>query len=217
MRIILLGPPGAGKGTQAAFLCQHFNIPQISTGDMLRQAVSLGTDLGQQAQSYMQQGQLVPDALMIDLIKERIAQKDCINGFLLDGFPRTLPQAEALQQANVAITEVIEIDVPDAEIIQRAVSRLIHPGSGRVYNVLTNPPKHPGVDDITGEPLIQRADDNEQTVRKRLEVYHQQTLPLTTYYAKLAATSAPNVPKFSRINGVGTLEAVNQRLLNALK
>ena len=217
MRTILLGPPGAGKGTQAAFLCQHFNIPQIATGDMLRQAVAAGTELGKKAQSYMQQGQLVPDDLMIDLIKHRIAQSDCQSGFLLDGFPRTLPQAEALQQANIGISDVLEINVPDAELIQRAAGRLIHPASGRVYNIFSNPPKNPGVDDVTGEPLIQRDDDKEETMRKRLVVYHQQTQPLTAFYAALAQKGGDQSPKFAQINGVGALAEVQNRLLSALK
>jgi adenylate kinase len=215
LRIILLGAPGAGKGTQAAFICQHFNIPQISTGDMLRQAVAASTELGKQAQYYMQQGQLVPDTLMINLIEARIAQTDCINGFLLDGFPRTLMQAEALHQANVMITHVIEITVPDEELIRRAIGRLVHPTSGRVYHTIFNPPKQAGVDDITGEPLIQREDDKEETVRKRLEVYRQQTKPLTSYYA--TQQHDPSAPHFAKIDGVGSLNTVQQRILEALK
>lgn len=217
MRIILLGPPGAGKGTQAAFLCQHFGIPQIATGDMLRQAVAAGTELGKKAQSYMQQGQLVPDEVVIGLIKDRIAQTDCAKGFLLDGFPRTLPQAEALQQANIGITHVLEMDVPDETLIERAIGRLVHPASGRVYHIKFNPPKHPGVDDVTGEPLIQREDDKEETMRKRLVVYHQQTQPLTTFYSALAQRGGDHAPHFAEIDGVGTLTEVQSRLLVALK
>lgn len=217
LQIILLGPPGAGKGTQAAFICEHFDIPQISTGDMLRQAVAAGTQLGKQAQQYMQQGQLVPDELMINLIKERISQDDCKNGFLLDGFPRTLPQAEALREARVSISHVIEIIVPDEEIIRRAAGRLTHPGSGRVYNLISNPPKQPGIDDITGEPLIQREDDKEETVRKRLAVYHSQTAPLTAYYASWRKNDVDDAPTFAKIDGVGTLEDVRKKILHVLQ
>lgn len=217
LQIILLGPPGAGKGTQAAFICEHFGIPQISTGDMLRQAVAVATDLGKQAQQYMQQGQLVPDELMINLIKERIAQPDCTNGFLLDGFPRTLPQADALRQANVLISYVIEIIVEDEEIIRRATGRLTHPASGRVYNLVSNPPKNAGVDDITGEPLVQREDDKEETVKKRLSVYHLQTAPLTAYYESWKNNNESDAPVFAKINGIGTLEDVRKRILSVFE
>lgn len=216
MKLILLGPPGAGKGTQAAFLCQHFSIPQIATGDMLRQAVAAGTELGKKAQHFMQQGQLVPDEVMINLIKHRIAQDDCQKGFLLDGFPRTLAQAAALQEAKIGISDVLEIVVPDEVLVQRAVGRLIHPASGRVYHVVFNPPRHAGVDDVTGEPLIHRDDDNEETIRKRLQVYHQQTAPLTAFYQHASEEKNDHALHFSRIDGVGTLDEVQQRLLLAL-
>jgi adenylate kinase len=215
--IILLGPPGAGKGTQAAFICKHFAIPQISTGDMLRQAVGAQSTLGKQAEQYMQQGQLVPDQLMIDLIKERIVQADCANGFLLDGFPRTLPQADALRNAHVLISYVIEMVVPDEEIIQRVTSRLIHPASGRVYNTLYNPPKQSGIDDVSGEPLIQREDDKEETIKKRLSVYHLQTKPLIAYYESWKKENDHNAPQFAKIDGVGSLEDVCKRILNVLE
>lgn len=215
LHIILFGPPGAGKGTQAAFICKEFNIPQISTGDMLRQAVKEGTELGKKAQDFMQQGQLVPDQLMIDLIKERVKQPDCVNGFLLDGFPRTIPQADALQQSQVHMTHVLKLIVPDEEIIQRVVGRLVHPDSGRVYNLFTHPPKEAGIDDVTGEPLVQREDDKEETIRKRLTVYHQQTEPLSSYYQELEKQSA-NAPRYSEINGLGTVQDVCQKILNAL-
>lgn len=217
INIILLGPPGAGKGTQAAFICKHFTIPQISTGDMLRQAVAAQTTLGKQAQEYMQKGQLVPDQLMIDLIKERIVQPDCVNGFLLDGFPRTLPQADALRQANVKISQVIEMDVPDEEIIRRVTSRMIHPASGRVYNILTNPPKQSGIDDVTGEPLIQREDDKEETIKNRLSVYHTQTKPLVAYYESWEKENDPSAAQFAKVDGIGSLEDVCNRILKVLE
>jgi len=215
MRVILLGAPGAGKGTQAGFICKQLNIPQISTGDMLRAAVKAGSELGKQAKSAMDSGGLVSDELIINLVKERIAQSDCANGFLFDGFPRTLVQAEALIEANVTIDQVIEIDVADEEIVSRIAGRRVHPASGRIYHVTHNPPKQAGIDDATGEPLIQRDDDKEETVRKRLAVYHQQTKPLIAFYQNLAAKNA--APKYSRINGSGSLAEITTRLLELLR
>ncbi len=215
LKIILLGPPGAGKGTQAAFICERFHIPQISTGDMLRQAVSNGTPLGKRAQEYMQQGQLVPDEVVIGLINERIQMPDCANGFLLDGFPRTIAQADALQHSSVGITHVLKLLVPDKEIIERVIGRLVHPASGRVYNLFTHPPKQAGVDDVTGEPLIQREDDKEETIRKRLTVYHEQTAPLAKYYQDLQTQDA-SAPRYTEIDGLGNIDVVCQKILNAL-
>ncbi|RMD71661.1 MAG: adenylate kinase [Gammaproteobacteria bacterium] len=217
MRIILLGPPGAGKGTQAKFIQEAFGIPHISTGDMLRAAVQQGTPLGKMAKEYMDAGQLVPDDVIIGLVKERIQQPDCANGFLLDGFPRTVAQAEALRQAGIDIDYVVEIDVPDEEIIKRLSGRRVHPASGRVYHMIYNPPKEDEKDDITGEPLIQRDDDKEETVRKRLEVYHQQTRPLVEYYQKLAASGDPKAPKYIKVSGLGSVEEIKNRILSALR
>jgi len=214
MRVILLGAPGAGKGTQAGFICKQLNIPQISTGDMLRAAVKAGTELGQQAKSAMDSGGLVSDALIINLVKERITQADCANGFLFDGFPRTLVQAEALIEANITIDQVIEIDVADEEIVKRIAGRRVHPASGRIYHITHNPPKAEGIDDESGEALIQRDDDKEQTVRNRLAVYHQQTKPLINFYQNLSAKNGQ--PKYSRINGSGSLAQITERLLNVL-
>jgi len=215
MRVILLGAPGAGKGTQAGFICKQLNIPQISTGDMLRAAVKAGTELGKQAKSAMDSGGLVSDELIINLVKERIAEADCANGFLFDGFPRTLVQAEALIEGGVTIDQVIEIDVADEEIVKRIAGRRVHPGSGRIYHIEHNPPKVAGIDDATGEPLIQRDDDQEATVRNRLAVYHQQTKPLIAFYQNLSAKNGQ--PKYSRINGSGSLAEITGRLLNILK
>ncbi|KXU39195.1 adenylate kinase [Ventosimonas gracilis] len=214
MRVILLGAPGAGKGTQAGFICKQLNIPQISTGDMLRAAVKAGTELGKQAKSAMDSGGLVSDALIINLVKERITQADCANGFLFDGFPRTLVQAEALIEANITIDQVIEIDVADEEIVKRIAGRRVHPASGRIYHITHNPPKAEGIDDESGEALIQRDDDKEQTVRNRLAVYHQQTKPLIHFYQNLSAKNGQ--PKYSRINGSGSLAQITERLLNVL-
>lgn len=216
MRLILLGAPGAGKGTQAAFICQKYGIPQISTGDMLRAAVKAGTPLGQQAQSVMESGGLVSDDLIIDLVKERIAQPDCAQGFLFDGFPRTIAQADAMKAANVKLDYVLEIDVPFGDIIERMSGRRSHPGSGRIYHVRFNPPKVEGQDDPTGEPLIQRDDDKEETVRKRLEVYSQQTRPLVDYYANWAQKEPEKAPKYRAISGVGSVDEITQRALQAL-
>lgn len=216
MRIILLGSPGAGKGTQARFICQKYHIPQISTGDMLRAAVQQQTPLGKTAKKIMEEGGLVPDDLIINLVKERIAQPDCINGFLFDGFPRTLVQAEALKKAEIPIDTVIEIYVPDDEIIKRMSGRLVHPASGRVYHKIYNPPKIVNQDDLTGEPLIQRDDDKEETVRKRLDVYHQQTEPLLQYFANWANSGEKEAPSYDKISGLGEVEEVQSRITNVL-
>ena len=217
MRVILLGAPGAGKGTQAGFITKKFGIPQISTGDMLRAAVKAGTELGLQAKSVMDAGGLVSDDLIINLVKERIAQPDCANGFLFDGFPRTIPQAEAMKAAGVPIDFVLEIDVPDEEIIGRMSGRRVHVASGRTYHVKFNPPKVEGVDDETGEPLIQRDDDKEETVKKRLDVYHSQTKPLVAYYSDWAANGDANAPQYRKIAGLGKVEEIRDRAFDALK
>ncbi len=216
MRLILLGGPGAGKGTQANFIKEKFGIPQISTGDMLRAAVKEGTPLGLEAKKYMDSGGLVPDDVIIGLVKERIKEPDCEKGFLFDGFPRTIPQAEAMKDAGVKIDYVVEIAVPDEEIIKRMSGRRVHLASGRTYHVIYNPPKVEGKDDVTGEPLIQRDDDKEETVRKRLEVYHAQTEPLVDFYKKWEASGDPDAPKYIRINGVGTVEEIKNQILSAL-
>ncbi len=216
MRLILLGAPGAGKGTQAAFLCQKFGIPQISTGDMLRAAVKAGTELGLAAKKIMDAGGLVSDDIIIGLVKDRITQADCANGFLFDGFPRTIPQAEAMKQAGVKIDYVLEIDVPDSSIIERMSGRRVHVSSGRTYHVVFNPPKVAGKDDATGEDLIQREDDKEETVRKRLDVYHQQTRPLVDYYGQWAATGDTAAPQYRKISGVGSVDDITGRALEAL-
>src|SRR3954470_16886208 len=216
MRLILLGPPGAGKGTQANFIREKFAIPQISTGDMLRAAVKAGTPLGVAAKKVMDSGQLVSDEIIIGLVKERLKQPDCARGYLFDGFPRTIPQADALRAAGVAIDYVLEIDVPDQDIILRMSGRRVHAASGRTYHVKFNPPKAEGRDDATGEPLIQRDDDREETVRKRLEVYRVQTRPLVDYYGKWAATGDTKAPKYHKISGTGTVEQVRGRAFAAL-
>ncbi|MBT2332848.1 adenylate kinase [Variovorax paradoxus] len=216
MRLILLGAPGAGKGTQAAFICQKYGIPQISTGDMLRAAVKAGTPLGQQAKAVMESGGLVSDDLIINLVKERIAQPDCADGFLFDGFPRTIPQADAMKAAGVKLDYVLEIDVPFSDIIERMSGRRSHPASGRIYHVKFNPPKVEGKDDVTGEDLIQRKDDEEETVRKRLEVYSQQTRPLVDYYSAWAKADPAAAPKYRAIKGVGSVDEITQRALVAL-
>jgi adenylate kinase len=217
MRLILLGAPGAGKGTQAAFICQKYGIPQISTGDMLRAAVKAGTPLGLAAKQVMDAGGLVSDDLIISLVKERIAQPDCINGFLFDGFPRTIPQADAMKAAGVKLDLVLEIDVPDAVIVERMDGRRVHPASGRTYHVANNPPKVDGVDDVTGEPLVQRPDDSAEIVRKRLATYHEQTEPLVAYYAQWAASGDPQAPRCRKISGTGSVEEITQRALQALE
>ena len=216
MRLILLGPPGAGKGTQAGFICRRFAIPQISTGDMLRAAVKAGTALGLAAKKVMDSGALVSDDIIVALVKERLAEPDCATGFLFDGFPRTLPQAEALRRSGAHVDVVLEIDVPDEAIIERMSGRRVHLASGRTYHVKHNPPRVEGRDDETGEPLVQRADDQEQTVRKRLQVYHDQTRPLIDYYTKWAATGDAAAPRHVRIEGSGTVDEIKERALAAL-
>ena len=216
MRLILLGPPGAGKGTQATQICHKYGIPQISTGDMLRAAVESGSALGLAAKKVMATGSLVSDDIIIALVKERIAQPDCVKGFLFDGFPRTIPQADAMKAAGVKIDVVLEIDVPDAAIIERMGGRRAHLPSGRTYHVVFNPPKVEGRDDVTGEPLVQRDDDKEATVRKRLAIYHDQTSPLIDYYTQWAATGDPQAPRHVRISGTGTVEEITARAFAAL-
>jgi len=210
MRIILLGAPGAGKGTQAEYLRETYGIPQISTGDMLRAAVKAGSPLGLQVKSVMENGGLVTDDIILSLVRERITHGDCANGFLFDGFPRTIPQAQALVDADIRIDVVLEIDVPDEVIVRRLSGRRVHPGSGRIYHVDSKPPKTPGKDDVSGEPLIQRDDDKETTVRKRLEVYHAQTKPLVDFYRSLSGTAAG--PRFITISGVGDIAAIRAQL-----
>jgi adenylate kinase len=216
MRLILLGAPGAGKGTQATFLCKRFGIPQISTGDMLRAAVKAGTPLGLAAKKVMDAGLLVSDDIIIGLVKERIAQPDCTNGFLFDGFPRTIVQADALKSAGIDLDYVLEIDVPDSAIVERMSGRRVHVASGRTYHVRFNPPKTEGLDDVTGEPLIQRVDDLEETVKKRLAVYAEQTRPLVAYYARWAASGEPGAPAYRKINGTGSVDDITARALAAL-
>ena len=216
MRLILLGAPGAGKGTQAAFICQKYGIPQISTGDMLRAAVKAGTPLGLAAKKVMDSGALVSDDIIIGLVKERIAQPDCAKGFLFDGFPRTIPQAEAMKAAGVKLDYVLEIDVPFEAIIERMSGRRSHPASGRTYHVKFNPPKVEGKDDVTGEALIQRDDDKEETVKKRLEVYAAQTRPLVDYYSGWAKADPQNAPKYRKIDGMGGVDDITARAMQAL-
>lgn len=216
MRLILLGPPGAGKGTQANFIKDKFGIPQISTGDMLRAAVKAGTPLGLEAKKVMDAGQLVSDDIIIGLVKDRLQQDDCKSGYMFDGFPRTIPQADAMKDAGVPIDYVLEIDVPDAQIIERMSGRRVHLASGRTYHVKHNPPKVAGKDDVTGEDLIQRDDDREETVRKRLEVYHAQTKPLVDYYTRWAESGAPGAPKVCKISGLGSVDEITARVFDAL-
>jgi adenylate kinase len=216
MRLILLGPPGAGKGTQAKYIVERFGIPQISTGDMLRAAVKAGTPLGLAAKKVMDAGQLVSDDIIIGLVKERLKEPDCAKGYLFDGFPRTIPQADALKEAGVALDCVLEIDVADAEIIERMSGRRVHPGSGRTYHVRFNPPKVAGKDDVTGEDLVQRDDDREEVVRKRLDVYRQQTRPLVEYYSGWAAGGDARAPRYRRIEGVGPVETIRDQAFAAL-
>ncbi|MXS85130.1 adenylate kinase [Nitrosomonas sp. HPC101] len=217
MRIILLGAPGAGKGTQAGFIRKHFSIPQISTGDILRSAVKAGTELGIMAKKIMESGGLVPDKIIIDLVRNRIEEPDCANGFLFDGFPRTIPQADALKTANVHIDYVIEIDVPDTEIIKRLSGRRVHPSSGRIYHIEFNPPAVTDRDDVTGEVLVLRDDDREETVRKRLQVYHDQTQPLVGYYLEWSNSSDSNAPDYVKIAGTGNVETIQENIIAALK
>lgn len=214
MRVILLGGPGAGKGTQADFICAEFGIPKISTGDMLRAAVKAGTELGMQAKAVMDAGGLVSDDLILGLIRQRIADPDCARGFLFDGFPRTIPQAEGLDAIGVTIDRVLEIAVDDEEIVRRMSGRRVHPASGRTYHTIFNPPRVAGVDDVSGEPLVQRDDDKEETVRNRLRVYHEQTEPLVEFYSRRAAQDP--ALRFGRIDGIGSVDAIRERVLNAL-
>lgn len=216
MRLILLGAPGAGKGTQATFIKEKFNIPQISTGDMLRAAVAAGTELGIAAKKVMDAGGLVSDDIIIGLVKDRLKQPDCANGYLFDGFPRTTPQADAMKEAGVKIDYVLEIDVPDSAIIERMSGRRVHQASGRTYHVKFNPPKIDGKDDVTGETLIQRDDDKEETVKKRLSIYHEQTEVLVGYYGKWAESGQPGAPKYRKISGVGPVEQIKESAFRAL-
>lgn len=216
MRLILLGAPGAGKGTQAAFICKKYGIPQISTGDMLRAAVKAGTPLGLKAKAVMESGALVSDDIIIGLVKERITEPDCANGFLFDGFPRTIPQADAMKEAGVKLDYVLEIDVPFDAIIERMSGRRSHPGSGRTYHVKFNPPKVADKDDVTGEPLIQRDDDKEETVRKRLDIYHSQTKPLVTFYTAWQNAGDAKAPKVKKVAGVGGVDEITARVFGAL-
>jgi adenylate kinase len=217
MRLILLGPPGAGKGTQAKFITEAYGIPQIATGDMLRAAVKAGSPLGLAAKQVMDSGALVSDDIIIALVKERLKQPDCARGYLFDGFPRTIPQAQAMRDAAVALDYVLEIYVPDEVIIERMSGRRVHPGSGRTYHIVFNPPKIPDRDDVTGEALVQREDDKEETVRKRLAVYHTQTEPLIAYYSEWAASGDPQAPKYRKVSGVGSVEAVRDACPAALR
>lgn len=217
MRILLLGLPGAGKGTQAHFLIERHKIPQISTGDMLRAAMKQGTPLGNEARAYMDRGALVPDHLVIELAKERVKAPDCVNGFIMDGFPRTLPQAEALRAANIDIDFVVEIEVADDEILKRMSGRRVHTPSGRTYHVEFNPPRVTGKDDLTGEPLVQRSDDNEETVKRRIRTYHEQTKPLVNYYLSWAASGDPRAPNYINIYGRGTVEHIRDKMLAAIE
>lgn len=217
MRLILLGAPGAGKGTQAQFICERFNIPQISTGDMLRAAVKAGSELGLKVKEIMNTGGLVSDEIIIALVKERISQSDCENGFLFDGFPRTIPQADAMKEAGVKLDHVVEIAVADEEIVKRLSGRRVHPDSGRVYHIEYNLPREEGKDDVTGEALIQREDDREATVRNRLSVYHEQTEPLVEYYSSWAAAGAAQAPAYHRIEGIGSVDDIRGQLVSALE
>lgn len=214
MRVILLGAPGAGKGTQAHYICEKYDIPQISTGDMLRAAVKAESELGLKAKNVMDAGGLVPDEVIIGLVKDRITQADCANGFLFDGFPRTIPQAEAMVNAGVSIDHVVEIAVADEEIVSRLSGRRVHPGSGRVYHLSFNPPEKEGADDVTGEPLVQREDDSVETVRKRLQVYHDQTSPLVDFYQNMQSEKAPS---YHRIDGVGSVDSIRDSVFSSLQ
>lgn len=217
MKIILIGAPGAGKGTQAAFITKEFDIPQISTGDMLREAVQAKTELGLQAKDFMNQGKLVPDDLIIDLVKLRINKEDCKKGFLLDGFPRTIPQAQAMIDEDITIDYVIEVAVPDHEIIKRLTGRRIHPASGRIYHIINNPPKKDGFDDITGEPLVLRDDDKESTIIQRLKTYHEQTEPLVNFYSNLSNKDPQSELSFISINGINQPDNINLEIVDKLK
>jgi adenylate kinase len=216
MRIILLGGPGAGKGTQANFIKEKYQIPQISTGDMLRAHVKAGSDLGKAAKKIMDEGGLVSDSIIMGMVKERIQEDDCENGYLFDGFPRTIPQADGLKAAGITVDAVVEIDVPDEEIIKRMSGRRVHLASGRTYHVIYNPPKVEGKDDVTGEELIQRDDDQEETVRARLNVYHEQTEPLVEYYTRYSNSGEPDAPRYIKINGIGTVDQIRDQIFSAL-
>jgi adenylate kinase len=217
MRVILLGGPGAGKGTQAGFIKEHFGIPQISTGDMLRAHVKQGSELGKAAKQVMDAGGLVSDDIIMGMVKVRITDGDCVGGYLFDGFPRTLAQADALKDAGVEVDAVVEIDVPDEEIIRRMSGRRVHPASGRTYHVVFNPPKTAGLDDVTGEPLIQRDDDQEDTVKARLKVYHDQTEPLIHYYSTLAQAGGQGAPKYIKVHGIGSVDEIRGQIISALE
>ena len=217
MKIILLGPPGAGKGTQANFICKAFNIPQISTGDMLRAAVKAKTSLGLEAKKIMDAGELVSDDLILALVKERITRDDCKSGYLFDGFPRTIAQAEGMLELKIGVDYVVELQVEDEVIVERMSGRRVHPGSGRTYHVIFNPPKQPDTDDVTGEPLIQREDDKEETVRNRLKVYHEQTAPLIAFYTELQAKTGIQAPKYLQINGMEDIEEIKKHVITGLK
>lgn len=217
MRLILLGGPGAGKGTQATFITEKFGIPQISTGDMLRAAVKAGTPLGIEAKKIMDVGGLISDEIITGMVKDRVAQSDCNKGYLLDGFPRTIPQADAMRELSIDIDYVVEISVDDAEIIKRMSGRRAHLSSGRTYHVVYNPPKQDGIDDVSGEPLVQRKDDKEETVKKRLDIYHDQTEPLIKYYLDFSRSGAPEAPKYTKIEGVGSVDDIRQNIFDALQ
>jgi adenylate kinase len=216
MRLILLGPPGAGKGTQAAFITEKFGIPQISTGDMLRAAVKAQTPLGKEAKKVMDAGGLVSDDLIIGLVQDRLEQDDCKRGYLFDGFPRTIPQADALKNASIPLDFVVEISVPEENIIERISGRRVHPASGRSYHTSFNPPAKPGIDDVTGEALVQRDDDKEETVRHRLTVYKEQTRPLVDYYSSWAASGDPQAPAYRQLSGLGSVDEIRERILKAI-
>jgi adenylate kinase len=216
MRLVLLGCPGAGKGTQAQFIKEKYKIAQVSTGDMLRAAITAGTPLGKQVKQIMDDGQLVSDDIMIQLVKERIREPDCVNGVLLDGFPRTIPQAEALRENHIHLDYIVEIKVPDAELIKRLSGRRVHLPSGRVYHIHFNPPKVDNLDDLTGEPLVHRTDDHEETIRKRLEVYHRQTEPLINYYINQAKNNSVDAPVYIKVEGTGSMEEVSERIFTAI-